>query len=148
MLFRVDDDLAGYAFDFDRGRASVSLIKWPQPVEEIWWAVAGTTESFQSIDGARLVEHFQIDLSESADVVVTVVVGESLIELFLNDQIAITYRIYDASTHELGIFVPDGNLTCREMHLATRGERGPPGGGPNLAHSAAKPDSSPPRPSA
>ncbi len=36
LLFRVNDDLGGYVFAFDPIQSTVSLVRWPQPLDKFW----------------------------------------------------------------------------------------------------------------
>ena len=38
----------------------------------------------------------------------------------VNHSVAMTYRIYDAGLHQLGVFVEDGSLICDGMRVSAR----------------------------
>lgn len=107
ILFRTDDDLAGYALTFDRGRGTVALTAWPQPASPPWsesMAYAPTVEP----DGPRLVE---MPLPTFSDVIgCRLVVEDSLLELYVDDVTALSYRVYGRAPHELGFYADDGTL--------------------------------------
>ena len=115
LLFRMDDDLAGYAFTFDRRRDSAALIRWPQPLDKFWSEFVGYDEP-REVDGPRLVEE-QIDLKGASPVECRLIVDESLVELYVNDTIALSYRVHGRSLHELGLFADDGAIDVANINL-------------------------------
>ena len=107
LLFRMDDELAGYAVTFDRGRRTISLVAWPQPASPPWSESVGYATVVEP-DGPRLVE---MPLNSFAETLrCRLVVQDSLFELYVNDSVAISYRIYDRAAHELGFYASDGRL--------------------------------------
>lgn len=107
ILFRVDDDLAGYALVFDRGRGSVALTAWPQPGAPPWSESTAELPTAEP-DGPRLVER---PLAPVADAIrCRLVVAGSLLELYVDDVTALSYRIYARAPHELGFYADDGTL--------------------------------------
>jgi beta-fructofuranosidase len=107
LLFRVDDDLAGYAVTFDRGRSTVALTRWPPPASPPWEHTMGNG-SAPEVDGPRLVERPWSAGSTAIDC--RLVVEDSLLELFVDDVVALSYRVYRRALHELGWYASDGQL--------------------------------------
>lgn len=120
ILFHVDDDLAGYALTFDRGRGTVSLTAWPQPGAPAWsesTAHAPTVEP----DGPRLVE---MSLAHVAEPIrCRLVVEGSLIEIYVDDVTALSYRIYGRARHELGFYADDGALRVDSIEVRSQPAR-------------------------
>ena len=103
----MDDELAGYAVTFDRGRRTISLVAWPQPASPPWSESVGYASVVEP-DGPRLVE---MPLNSFAETLrCRLVVQDSLFELYVNDSVAISYRVYDRAAHELGFYASDGRL--------------------------------------
>jgi beta-fructofuranosidase len=114
LLFRVDDDLVGYAVTFDRGRDSVALSRWPPPASPPWETSMGHG-SAPEVDGPRLAER---PLPTNASVVVCrLVVEDSLLEIFVDDVVALSYRVYQRAPHELGWYVSDGELDVTSISV-------------------------------
>jgi beta-fructofuranosidase len=116
LLFRVDDDLGGYAIEFDRNLGTVALVHWPQPLDTFWAALVGRSDEVREVDGPRLVER-RFDLASQQPIECKLLVSGSILELFINDTIALSYRVYSRAPHELGLFVEDGSLTADQISL-------------------------------
>jgi beta-fructofuranosidase len=121
LLFRADDDLAGYYLTFDPVRSTVSLIRWPQPLDTFWGDLVGRGGEPREVDGPRLVEH-PIRIAPGASHRLRVRVSDSLFEAYVDDQVVLSYRVYGRAPHELGVFVEDGVLTCSAMALRAPGQ--------------------------
>jgi len=144
LLLRTDDELTGYAVTFDRGRGTVALAAWPQPVSPPWSETvasetvasdAGESKTAGSetlpgleVDGPRLVE--RPVPGDDAEIRCRLVVEGSLVELFVtdgtgdiggtgdgNDSIALSYRIYRRTGHELGFYAGDGVLQVGSVQV-------------------------------
>ena len=94
---------------FDVGMQRVSLENLPMPVDPFW------QQSCQSIpnpkdpgpDGFRVSEKpFLIKEGEPIDI--KVVIDKDMIEAFIGEKVAFTYRSYAKPDYEVGLFVQDG----------------------------------------
>jgi beta-fructofuranosidase len=120
LLFRVDDDLAGYHLTFDPVRSAVSLVRWPAPLDTFWGDLVGRGGEPREVDGPRLVEH-PLRITAGTGIRCRVRVSDSLIEAYVDDRVVLSYRAYGEAPHELGFFVEDGVLTCEEISLREAG---------------------------
>jgi beta-fructofuranosidase len=120
VLIRTDDDLAGYAVTFDRGRGTVALAAWPQPASPPWSESMGHAQVVEP-DGPRLVEMPLPGLADTVHVVV--VVEGSLLEVFVDDVTALSYRIYARGQHELGFYADDGRLDVEDIDVRRKPDR-------------------------
>jgi beta-fructofuranosidase len=112
LLLRPDSDLAAHAIVFDRMRRTVSLVRWPPPLDSFWADLVGRSEEVREVDGPRLVEH-PLDWSlDGAGVECQLLISGSIAEFYVNHSVAMTYRIYGGGLHQLGVFVDDGSLIC------------------------------------
>ena len=107
LLFRMDDDLAGYAVTFDRGRNTMALTRWPPPASPPWEQSMGHG-SAPEVDGPRLAERPLPTGTATLDC--RLVVEDSLLEIFVGEEVALSYRVYERAPHELGWYVSDGLL--------------------------------------
>lgn len=110
LLLRPDDNLDCHALVFDRRRRSVSLTRWPAPLDTPGTDPVGQSGERREVDGPRLVEH-QLDWDLRGDGVSCQVISSgSVIEIYVNRTIALSYRIYTES-NRLGVFAEDGEIT-------------------------------------
>ena len=120
MLLRADDDLGTHAIVFDKTRQTVSLVRWPPPLDSFWADLVGRSGEVREVDGPRLVEHPLHWSLDGAGLECQLLVSESIVEFYVNDSVSITYRIYWGGLHQLGIFVDDGPLICDWMRASAR----------------------------
>jgi hypothetical protein len=93
-------------------RRTVSLVRWPPPLDSFWADLVGRSEEVREVDGPRLVEH-PLDWSlDGAGVECQLLISGSIAEFYVNHSVAMTYRIYGGGLHQLGVFVDDGSLIC------------------------------------
>jgi len=118
LLFRVDDDLAGYAVAFERRRGSVSLIRGPQPVESPWDRSFPPGTFALDVDGPRLVE-MPTRFAPDRPVECRLMVAGSVVEVYVGGQVALSYRIHARGRHELGFYVQDGRCDVEAIRLRT-----------------------------
>ncbi len=117
ILIRVDDDLAGYAVTFARGRGTVSLTAWPQPASPPW-SESMAHASTSGPDGPRLVEMPLPGLTDA--IRCRLVVEGSLIEVYVDDVAALSYRVYARARHELGFYADDGALLVDAIEVRSQ----------------------------
>ena len=120
LLFRMDDDLVGYAVTFDRGRSTVALTRWPPPASPPWENSMGHG-SAPEVDGPRLVERHLPMVGAAIDC--RLVVEDSLLEIFVDEVVALSYRVYHRGPHELGWYVSDGELDVASISVRAQASR-------------------------
>jgi hypothetical protein len=96
----------------------VSLVNFPYPVDPFWAAsVASMVEAAEpGPDGPRVAEAF-LDLRKGEAIDVKILVDHSLIEVFVDERVALNYRWYGAADYELGTLVQDGEATYSGIQL-------------------------------
>lgn len=120
LLLRPDGDLAGHAIVFDRIRRTVSLERWPPPLDSFWADLVGRSGEVREVDGPRLVEH-PLDWSlGGAGVECQLLISGSIIECYINNSLVLTYRIYGGGLHQLGVYVDGGSLICDGIRASQR----------------------------
>ncbi len=77
----------------------------------------------REVDGPRLVEH-RVHMEDGKPVTCRLLVSDSIIEAFVNDSVAISYRIYGEAPHELGFYVEDGLVKFDQIGLRAFDTRG------------------------
>lgn len=118
LIVRADSELSGLAIVFDRIRSSVSLQKWPAPLDTFWADLVGRGKELREVDGPRLWEAF-LDPSElTRKATLKLLVSGSVIEVYINDSLAVSYRMY--AKGDFGPFVEDGTLRCAGMMASIR----------------------------
>ncbi len=125
LLFRVDDDLAGYALVFDSHRGTVALERWPHPLDSYPAYLLGRSDEQREVDGPRLVVQ-PLELREGRGIRCQVIATSSTFEAFIDDTVGLSYRMYGQAAHELGVYVEDGELTCKEITLRAPTDSNPP----------------------
>jgi hypothetical protein len=119
LLLRPDGDLAAHAIVFDRVRRTVSLLRWPPPLDSFWADLVGRSGEVREVDGPRLVEH-PLDWSlDGAGVECQLLISGSIAEFYVKHSVAMTYRIYSGGLHQLGVFVDDGSLICDGIRVSS-----------------------------
>jgi beta-fructofuranosidase len=109
LLLRPDDSLNGLALVFDRRRRSVSLTRWPAPLDTFWADLVGRSGELREVDGPRLVEH-QLNFDLKGDGVSCQVISSgSLIEIYVDNTVAFSYRLY-AQSPRIGLFAEDAEI--------------------------------------
>jgi beta-fructofuranosidase len=120
LLLKSDKDAAKcIILAFDMGYQRVSLTNLPMAVDPFW------AESCQSIlspkmpgpDGPRVCEKpFEFKNGDVIDV--KVVIDHDLIEIFVGEKVAFTYRSYEKAEYEIGFIVQDGNADYYNIKFA------------------------------
>ncbi len=109
VTLRTDDDLAGWYLTIDRQRGSVTLARWPHPLDDFWADLVGRGQERREVDGPFVAEAHWVPSGD--EVRVTLLVEGPLLEAYLDDEVVLTHRIDAAAgTDELGVFVVDGVL--------------------------------------
>jgi beta-fructofuranosidase len=117
LLLRLDDDLACHALVWDRRRRSVSLMRWPAPLDSFWADLVGRSREIREVDGPRLVEH-ELDWDLRGEgVSCRLISSGSLVEIYVNQSVAISYRIYEES-NGFGVFAEDGAISCASIAVS------------------------------
>ncbi|WP_102345869.1 glycoside hydrolase family 32 protein [Bacillus sp. Marseille-P3661] len=108
ILIKSDKELeTGYILKFEPSAQRVSLVKLPQPMDPFWSTLSGKTVPLPEADGPRVVERpLLIDNNSTLDC--KVIVTDTIIEVFVNDKVALSYRAYDKGQHQIGLIVEDG----------------------------------------
>jgi Glycosyl hydrolases family 32 C terminal len=104
---------------FEPGAQRVTITLWPQPLDPFWAKLTGQPVPPPQVDGPRLVER-EFVVRDGEGISCRVIVTGSIVETFVNDSAALTYRIYDDHDFKPGLIVQDGGATFESIQLRTR----------------------------
>ena len=112
ILLKSDKEASGCLYlEFDMAMQRVSFLNLPMGVDPFWvqscQAVPPATEP--GPDGVRVCEK-TLQIEEGKAIDVKIIVDHDMIEAFIDEQIAFTYRIYAKPEFETGILVQDANV--------------------------------------
>lgn len=112
VLLKSDKEASGCVLlEFDMAMQRVSLLNLPMGVDPFW------VESCQAVpkptepgpDGVRVCEKpFKIENGKEIDI--KVIVDHDMIEVFVGEQAAFTYRIYEKPLYETGLVAQDAKV--------------------------------------
>lgn len=120
ILLKSDKEASGCLFlEFDKAMQRVSFLNLPMGVDPFWvqscQAVPPATEP--GPDGVRVCEKtMQIEDGRAIDV--KIIVDHDMIEAFIDEQIAFTYRIYAKPEFETGIIAQDSNVEFYNLSIS------------------------------
>lgn len=119
LLFKSDADAAvSLVLQFDVGMNRVSLLSLPMAVDPFW------QQSCQSIpsptdpgpDGVRVAEK-PFTIIQGQSISINTIVDRDMVEVFINEQVAFTYRIFRKPAYEVGYLVQDGRVNYTEISI-------------------------------
>jgi beta-fructofuranosidase len=117
FVIKSDRDLSScLLLSLERGAQRVSLLKYPMPVDPFWEASVASMvpAALPGPDGPRVAEtRFAFDDGSVIDV--KILIDGDLVETFVGERAALTYRCYDAGEYEIGILVQDGSAEYEEI---------------------------------
>ena len=117
FVIKADQDLSKcLLLTLEPGAQRISLLKYPMPVDPFWEASVASMvpAALPGPDGPRVAEsHFEYD--DGAPIDIKILIDNDLVEAFVDEKVALTYRCYDAAEYEIGIIVQDGNAEYEEI---------------------------------
>jgi beta-fructofuranosidase len=119
LLFKSDSDAAvSLILQFDVGMNRVSLLNLPMAVDPFW------QQSCQSIpsptdpgpDGVRVAEKtFMFENGKPIEI--KAIIDYDMVEVFIKDEVAFTYRMYVKPEYEIGYMVQDGDVDFKDISI-------------------------------
>ena len=120
LLFKSDGDAAvSLILQFDVGMNRVSLLNLPMAVDPFW------QQSCQSIphptdpgpDGVRVAEKpFMFENGKPIEI--KAIIDYDMVEVFIKDEVAFTYRMYAKPEYEIGYMVQDGDVDFKDIAIS------------------------------
>lgn len=116
ISIKTDEDLDnGYLLAFNIAGQQVSLNKMPAPLDPFWSTLSGKPIIPPEVDGPRVCEK-PFPFQNGDYINVKVVLSHDLIEIFVGDLAAFSYRSYTEMPYKIGVFAQDCNV---EYHNIT-----------------------------
>lgn len=128
VLIKSTDDLdPSWELAFEPARGRVSITRYPRPLDPFWVSLNPEINvPPMEVDGPNMIER-PIDVRRGTAIEVKVVVDGSLVEAFVDDRLALSYRIYDPENgkafHNFGFFVEDGTLSVDRVRVLQESSR-------------------------
>lgn len=119
LLLKCNDHAdRGYHLSFDVAAQRVTLMKMPWPLDPFWAETCPVLETpVAEPDGPRVCEKpFRFQNGDSIDV--KIVIDHNMMEMFIGNQVAFTFRSYSPCSHELGWFVRDGKTEFSNIKVS------------------------------
>ena len=119
ILLKSDKEASGcLLLEFDVAMQSVSLVNLPMGVDPFWvqscQAVPPATEP--GPDGVRVCEK-TFDITEGSEIDVKIIVDHDMVEVFVGEQVAFTYRIYAKPEFETGLLAQDARVEFYDIEI-------------------------------
>lgn len=105
-----------YLLTLESAMQRASLIKFPPPMDPYWAAASVAVKDFSAaeVDGPRVCEKsFQVENNQ--EISLDIVVDNGILEMFIDNKIAFTFRCYRTPEHEIGLLVQDGNAVFSDI---------------------------------
>jgi beta-fructofuranosidase len=121
LLLHPSEDLnPSFALVFEPTRQTVSIMQYPQSLDPFWASLTKAKVPIYEIDGPRMVERpFPVRAGDAISL--KILVEGSMIDAFVNDQVALAYRAYDTgkSIATFGVFLEDGATSFDDIRIST-----------------------------
>lgn len=119
ILLRADYDFSqGYMVRLDPVFQRVVIDHWPLPVDVPWLALTPPGLS-ASTDPSPLVEQ-PLKIIVGKPIECKIFISNSTIQVFVDECVALSYRIYKTTGSPLGLFVEEGRVQFDNVSLKTR----------------------------
>lgn len=119
LLLKSDKEAARYfVLSFDCGMQRVSLLNLPMDVDPFWRQSCTNVGAPKDPgpDGIRVCEKpFNFKNGDIIDL--KVVVDHDMMEIFIGEKVAFTYRSYEKPEYEIGLMVQDGNAEYYDIEI-------------------------------
>jgi beta-fructofuranosidase len=123
VLINPSEDLnPSFGLVFEPTRQAVSISQWPQSLDPFWASLTKAKVPVYEIDGPRMVER-PIAIKAGTAIKLQVLIEGSMVEAFVDDRLALTYRAYDSgkSAATFGLYCEDGSVSFDEVAVGTDG---------------------------
>jgi beta-fructofuranosidase len=126
VLLKSTDDLdPSWELAFEPARSRVAITRYPRPLDPFWVSLNPEIDvPPMEVDGPNMIER-PMAIARGTAIEVKVVVDGSLVEAFIDDRLALSYRIYDPENGKpfstFGFFVEDGSLIVDDVRVLEEG---------------------------
>ena len=73
-------------------------------------------------DGPRLVER-PLSIIKNKEIDCIIQLSDSILEVFIDNIISLTYRLYDTGDYALGVFIMSGQVQYRSIEIQTQKDK-------------------------
>jgi beta-fructofuranosidase len=110
-----DEEGDGWWITFDRASARVRLVREPQPLDDFWADLTGRGRAYREVDGPVVAEAcFDTRLTRHR---LLVLLSGEVLELYVDDRVALSHRIDRTRPLRPVAFVVDGGVRARVTPL-------------------------------
>ena len=119
VLLKSDREASGCLFlEFDVAMQRVSLLNLPMGVDPFWeascQAVPKATDP--GPDGIRVCEK-TFKITNETPIDIKIIVDHDIVEAFIGEQVAFTYRIYAETQYEAGLLAQDSKVEFYDISI-------------------------------
>ena len=104
-----DNQGAGWRFAINLQQNSVELTKEPRPLDDFWADLTGRQGDYRDVDGPILARAILEPGSDPGDLTVSALLDGEVLEIYVNNQVALTQRIRSESPLALIAFANGGD---------------------------------------
>lgn len=119
LVLKSDSDISRcLVLNFEQGMQRVSLLNLPMAVDPFWQQSCTNigTPKDPGPDGIRVAEKpFNFENGDVIDL--KVLIDNDLVEIFVGEKVAFTYRSYEKPEYQIGLIVQDGNAEYYEIEI-------------------------------
>lgn len=122
VLLKSASDLdPSWELAFEPARHRVCITRYPRPLDPFWVSLNPEIDvPPHEVDGPNMVER-PMEIRHGEDIDVKIVIDGSCVEAFVDDRLALSYRIYDPENGKdfsnFGFFVEDGRLSVKNPRI-------------------------------
>jgi len=115
LIFKSAENLEyTHLLEFSPSLQSVSIVRWPEPLDAFWRDLTDRHVPEAGPDGPRLVEQ-PLNIIEENDINCRIFIENSIIEVFINQQLALSYRVYTKGDFSFGLLNQSGELIFKNI---------------------------------
>lgn len=109
-VFLAEDDLlAGWYITVDRRLSQVTLAREPRPLDDFWADLTHREGDERGVDGPVLAAAM-LPPGIEGNIDISVLLGGEILEVYVNDAVALTHRLSPRGDLRLGAFAIDGTV--------------------------------------
>jgi beta-fructofuranosidase len=118
LLLKSDTDVvSALILAFEPSFQRVSLLNMPMAVDPFCEASCTWLPKNPGPDGTRIAEK-PFSFANGDTIAVNVIIDYDMVEIFIDNKAAFTYRSYERPKHELGLYAQDGDVEFYVLKLA------------------------------
>lgn len=104
-----DDQGAGWRVAINLQQASIELSKEPRPLDDFWADLTGRQGDYRDVDGPVIARGVLEPSSEPGEITISALLDGELLEIYVNNEVALTQRIRSEPTMALVLFANGGD---------------------------------------